>query len=377
MTRFSRILAAATVLVVLGLAAGCEKRPTGYDPNPNAPEGVPAADARLVASRNAALRVLVRDYASVNIDSVEVGVQAFPGATTMPLLLLLDGTQANSFELYRRNGGGAFERTADYELQSTFKYINAGYEQFFTTDPSPSSFAPPTYEARGLLNSVASHASPLSNEGRLAVPDVAPITYNGDLQPLDSLFVVSWVGIPNAVGYWVHIYEKPIAGGDRLTSSLPSPIAYVTAADEFIGFRAGNNPGGSVQFRLGDTSLLTLKYVPVLLGHEYYVRVSGVSADGQVIGQTPGNLDSVAMSPDLAHLAPPEYSLDKTKLFFSLGGTKVARRAVTPRLTDGESPAEPEPTMDVTTLERHNPLVRFPYAGPYRSLMPLGRTGRH
>jgi hypothetical protein len=29
------------------------------------------------------------------------------------------------------------------------------------------------------------------------------------------------------------------------------------------------------------------------------------------------------------------------------------------------------------TVERHNPLIRFPYAGPSRSLTPLRRAGRH
>ena len=173
MTRFSRILAAALAVVSLVLAAGCEQRPTGYDPNPNSPEGVPTAAAQLLAYRNAGLRVLARDYQSANIDSAESFAQAFPGPTTMPLLLLLDGTPANTFELYRINGGGKFERTADYPLQSIFKYVNAGYESFFSTDPSPGTYAPPSYLARGLVNGVASHQSPLSNEGQLS------ITYRG------------------------------------------------------------------------------------------------------------------------------------------------------------------------------------------------------
>jgi hypothetical protein len=373
MTRYSRILAAATALVSLVLAAGCEKRPTGYDPNPNTPEGVPAADARLLAYRNAGLRVVAIDFLPNPIDSAESFAQAFPGPTSLPLLLLLDGTFANSFELYRRSSAGTFERTSDYALQSVFKYVNAGYESFFSTDPAPSSYAPPSYLARGLVNGVASHQSPLSNEGRLATPDVLPITYNGDLQPLDSLFTVSWVGVPGAVGYWVHIYEKPIPGGQRVESSLPAPIAYITAADEFIGYRAGNNPGGSVQFKLGDTSLLTLKYTPALLGHEYLVRVSGVNADGQVMAQTPGNIDSLSITPDLAYLAPPTYSPDKTKLYFSLGGTKVARRVLT-HVNAGDGADGSAPALN-TTVERHNPLVRVPYVGPYRPLTPLARAG--
>ena len=375
MTRFSRILAATLAVVSLVLAAGCEKRPTGYDPNPNSPEGVPAGDARLLAYRNAGLRVVAIDYLPSPIDSAETFAQAFPGPTTMPLLLLLDGTVANTFELFRRNGGGKFERTADYALQSIFKYVSAGYESFFSTDPSPGSYAPPSYLARGLVDGVASHQSPLSNEGKLAVPNVLPITYNGDLQPLDSLFTVSWVGVPGAVGYWVHIYEKPTPGGQRVESSLPSPIAYITAADEFIGYRPGNNPGGSVQFKLGDTSLLTLKYVPALLGHDYFVRVSGVNSDGQVMAQTPGNIDSLAITPDLAFLAPPTYSPDKTKLYFSLGGTKVARRTLTPHITDGDGAQASEPALNLTVV-RHNPLVQSPYAGPFRPLTPLRRAGR-
>lgn len=374
MTRFSKSITVVLALSALALSAGCEKRPTGFDPNPNAPEGVTSPNARLLAYRNAALRVLVRDYASARIDSVAVGAQAFPGPTDMPLLMLLDGTQANTFDLYRRSDAGKFERTADYPLQSVTKFVSAGYEMFFSTDPSPGDFSPPTYLARGLVNGVASHQSPLTNEGRLATPVVQPITYNGDLQPLDSLFVVSWVGVPGAVGYWVHIYEKPIAGGQRLLSSLPSPIAYLTAGDLFLGYRAGNVPGGSVQFRLGDTSLLTLESRNPLLGRDYIVRVSGVDANGQVIAQTPGDLDSLALSPDIAYLAPPSYSLEKTKVFFSLGGTKVARRRLVPRITEGDVAQASAPASDAT-IQHNVPMVRFPYTTPFQYSTSARRAG--
>ena len=373
MTRWSRWFVAVLALGALALAAGCEKRPTGFAPNPNAPEGTPSSEARLLAYHDLALPVLARDYGSKNIDSVKVGAQAFAGAPTMPLLLLLDGTPANSYELYRRDGGGKFQRTGDYPLQSVAKFVNVGYEAFFSTDPTPGTFAPPTYLGRGLVDGVASHASPLSNEGRLPLLDVQPITYNGEHEPFDSLFVVSWVGVTGATGYWIHIYEKPIASGERLLSSLPAPIAYVTAGDLFLGFRAGNNPGGSVQFRLGDTGLLTLKSRPPLLGHDYLVRVTAVDADGQVIAQTPGDLDSLSLSPDVAFLAPPSYSPDKTKLFFSLGGTKVARRRPLHTIK-GAVADEPAPASQ--TLERLLPQVRFPYVGPLRSATPAYRAER-
>ena len=374
MTRWIKLFAALLALGALAVAAGCEKRPTGFDPNPNAPEGTPSANSRLLAYRNAALRVLARDYASQNIDSVEVGAKAFAGDATMPLLLLLDGTPANSYELYRRDGGGKFQRTGDYTLQSATKYVNVGFEVFFGTDPTPGTYAPPTYLARGLVDGVASHASPLSNEGRLVFPDVQPITYNGDHQPFDSLFVVSWIGVPGATGYWIHIYEKPIPSGQRLLSSLPAPIAYVTAGDLFLGFRAGNNPGGSVQFRMGDTAgLFVLKSHAPLIGHDYLVRVTGVDTDGQVIAQTPGDLDSLSLSADLAFLAPPTYSAEKTKLFFSLGGTKVARR---PPLHPVEGLSMDEARPYTQTLEYLVPQVRFPYIGPLRAATPARRARR-
>lgn len=326
MTRFSRKYAVAAALLALVAAAGCESRPTGFDPNPDRPEGTPSANARLVSYRNHALRVMVRDYASADIDSIVHAVRAFPGDATMPLLLLMDGTAASAFEMYRRNDAGKFERTSDAAVTSRFKYVSSGFEEFFTTDPAPSSFAPTSYIARGLVDGVATHQSPLSNEVQLTQADLEPITYNGNLFPLDSLFTVSWVGVPNAVGYWVHIYEKPISGAERMRSAFPSPIAYQTAADLLIAYRDGNNPGGSVSFQLGDPTLLTLKRTAPLLGHDYLVRVSGVDATGQVIAQTPGDLDSLGLSADLAYLLGPTMVIDKAKVFFSLGGTKVARR---------------------------------------------------
>src|SRR5262245_50183120 len=148
MTRSSWKVAAVAALLALLAAVGCEKRPTGFDPDPNRPEGVTSADARLLSYRNYGLRVMVRDYATPDIDSVEYSLNAFPGPQTMPLLLIEDGTPASAFELYRRDDGGKFERTSDATLTSRFKYVNAGYEEFFTPDPSPSAYAPSSYLAR-------------------------------------------------------------------------------------------------------------------------------------------------------------------------------------------------------------------------------------
>ena len=46
MTRFRKWLSAVLALAALMLAAGCEKRPTGFDPNPNMPEGAKAEHVR-------------------------------------------------------------------------------------------------------------------------------------------------------------------------------------------------------------------------------------------------------------------------------------------------------------------------------------------
>jgi hypothetical protein len=330
---------------------------------------VTSADARLVAYRNQALRVMIRDYASTNIDSVVVGVTAVPGPTTMPLLLLFDGTVSNEFEMYRRDDGGKFTRTTDFDLDSFFKYINAGYETYFTPDPNPGHFAPPTYVARGVLNGVATHASPLSNEAQMTQTDLPPITYNGPLAPLDSLFILSWVGVPNAVGYWIHAYEKPIAGGQRMQCALPGPLSTLTAGDMLIGYYAGNNPGGSVQYQLGSPGLLTLTYHPPILGRDYFIRISAVDATGQVIAQTPGDLDSLAMSADLAFLAPPDFSPDKSKVFFSLGGPRVTRRSLThgPALVAGQDgPGAPgEPPLFPGPLQHHVLPSVFPVQVPF------------
>jgi len=365
MTRYIRKSAVLAALLALVTAAGCETRPTGLDPNPDRPEGVTVANARLISYRNYGLRVMVRDYASADIDSVVLSAHAFPGDPTMPLLLVLDGTPANSYEMYRRDDAGKFERTSDAALPSKFKFVNAGYEEFFTSDPAPSGYAPSTYLARGLVDGYATHASPLSNEGQLTVPDLGLITYNGDLFPTDSLFRVSWVGVPNAVGYWIHMYEKPISGAERLRSAFASPIAYQTAGDLLIAYREGNAPNSSVSFRLSNLSdMLVLKSSPPLLGHDYLVRISAVDATGQIIAQTPGDLDSLGLSADLAYLMPPSFRPEKTKIFFSLGGTKVARRHLTgpAGITDGDdvNAGAVQPRVE------HVARLGLPTLAPYR-----------
>jgi len=364
MTRFPKWWIPALLLGTLALAGACEKQPTGYDPDPNRPEGVTTTQAKLVAYRNQALRVMIRDYASTNIDSVVVGVSAFPGATTMPLLLLFDQTQSNQFEIYRRDGGGRFQRTTDFDLDSHFKYISAGVETYFTTDPQPGSYQQPTYLGRGVLNGIAKHQSPLSNEAHMLQTDLPPILYNGELFPLDSLFTLSWVAVNGAAGYWIHAYERPIAAGQRLTSSIPAPLSYQVSSDLLIGYLDGNNPGGAMTYKLGSPGLLTLKSTAPLLGHEYVVRITAVDPTGQVIAQTPGDLDSTAMSADLAFLAPPEFSPDKSKVFFSLGGPKVTRRSLNhgPALLAG-----PEASMAAPSGpgERHIANVTFPFMTPW------------
>ena len=369
MTRFPKWCIPALLTGALALTAGCEKQPAGYDPNPDRPEGVTTTAAQLVAYRNQALRVMIRDYASTNIDSVVVGVTAFTGPTTMPLLLLFDATQSNQFEMYRRDNGGRFQRTTDFDLDSHFKYISAGVETYFTSDPTPGSYQPPTYLARGVLNGVVTHQSPLSNEAHMLQTDLPPITYNGNLFPTDSLFTIAWVGVPGAVGYWIHGYEKPIAGGQRMTCSIPAPLSYLTASDLLIGFYNGNNPGGTLSYKLGSPGLLTLRYNPPLLGHQYCIRISAIDATGQVIAQTPGDLDSLSMPPDLAYLAPPDFSPDKTKMFFSLGGPAVTRRQLghAPALVAGPgSPAGEAPVAPLGPGERHVAPVTFPAVVPWR-----------
>ena len=88
MTRFPKWWSLALLAGALALTAGCEKRPTGLDPDPNRPEGVTSSQAMLVAYRNQAQRLKIRDYASTNIDCGAVGVTPNPGPTTKPLLLL-------------------------------------------------------------------------------------------------------------------------------------------------------------------------------------------------------------------------------------------------------------------------------------------------
>jgi hypothetical protein len=370
MTRFTKWWFVALLAGALALAAGCEKRPTGLDPDPNRPEGVTTSQAMLVGYRNQALRVMIRDYASTNIDSVVVGVSAFPGPATMPLLLLFDATQSNQFEMYRRDSGGRFQRTTDFDLDSHFKYVSAGVETYFTTDPAPGTHQPPTYLGRGVLNGIVTHESPLTNEALLTQTDLPPITYNGQLFPTDSLFTISWVAVDGAAGYWIHAYEKPIAASQRMTCSLPAPLSYLTAGDMLIGYMNGNNPGGTMQYKLGSPGLLTLRYNPPILGTPYFVRITAVDATGQVIAQTPGDLDSLNITADLAYLAPPEFSPDKTKMFFSIGGPAVQRRKLgnAPALVAGPSgsPGTEAPTpMPSGTLERHVAPVMFPAVTPW------------
>jgi len=95
-----------------------------------------------------------------------------------------------------------------------------------------------------------------------------------------------------------------------------------------------------------------------------------VDPTGQVIAQTPGDLDSLSMSADLAYLAPPSFSAEKSKMFFSLGGPKVARRTLAhgPALVAGPGSAAGQPQAGPAlqgTVQRHIANVPFPAVRPW------------
>jgi hypothetical protein len=90
------------------------------------------------------------------------------------------------------------------------------------------------------------------------------------------------------------------------------------------------------------------------------VRVTGLNADGRVIAQTPGNIDSLAIARPRVP-GPSTYSADKTSCF-SLGGAR-SPAGHDAALTDGDV-SQGSARLNLT-VERHS-RWSVPCIGPSR-----------
>lgn len=305
MTRFhplrrSALLAAPLLLIALSLAGCSHKLSSSADATYTQLEGVPDTKTQLfVWPDTPDSLTLVKDLPPVGpsaagqLDSdVVLGITPHWRSTPGSLhLMLMDGTDASGFQLFRKASNGGLQELYDFPLRPLRKWLSTEWELYETADATPSGFSPPTYVARGLLNGIVTARSPISNVSFAGGPlPTNTIAYNDTLQPTDSTFRMTWMPTAAATwqgsvaGFWIHIYDLRAAAGlaEITDSGTPSPVWAGNVTDLFVGYI----PAPTMSYKLGTPAPpggLVMTYKPPVRNHSYLVRVTAVDTNGRVL----------------------------------------------------------------------------------------------
>jgi hypothetical protein len=296
------VMTGAALLLLAGALAvsGCGKKVTTADASYTTPEGTFSPDARLVVYPDAP--VLARIYSDggepgpgVDLerpdlldtlrDSVEVR-QSTPGTLHG---IVFDGTPASAYQVLRRESNGGLFPLKDYLLPPNRRFLDSQWELYAFQDPTPSGYSPASYIGRGLVSGAVSRTSPLTNLGVTIGSDVSNLAYTGDRAPTDTLITMRWVPVPEAVGYWIQVYQFRGNAEERLLSATPAPFVLGPTRDFFVAWV----PAPADSYKIGRPGAMVLTRRVLLSGAEYFVRVSAVSAEGRLVAFTYGDLDEV------------------------------------------------------------------------------------
>ncbi len=255
--------------------------------------------------------------------------------------VVVDYIQASGYQMFRqeaesvRRVDGSYSDSVGYRAFSDFaltaskRWSDRSYyggaagavvlppAQFYTfADPTPAAIPLKGYVGRAVVSGLTGSNYPLTNHGAaLDTIGIASLRYRGltglpgnldsGPAPPDSLLDLSWDAVPNAAGYWVHIYQRRAdirSSEDAFAIAHPSPIATGRVRDQFIGFFPESTvyrPRPSERsYKLGSPIPIGSRVLVnrVLVGlQEYLIRVSAVNAAGRMIATTgsTGDLESV------------------------------------------------------------------------------------
>lgn len=283
-------LALAALALPMALA-GCSKKITSVDASYTQVEGTPNPDARLIVWPDLPNTVWTwTDNGSPGISlddvpqSTEHVYRSGPGSYQA---MILDGSDASGFEMFRRASNGGYEPMRDFVLTAPRKWLDSQWELYTITDGSPSGFTPATYLGRGLLAGTTTARSPLTNAASVSVSPDTVIHYLGNLAPNDSLFTMDWTPVTGAAGYWIHVYQfrSDASAPEVISSGSPSPVWNGKVRDHFVGYV----PAPTTVYKYGAPGALILTKKAPLRGQVYLVRITAVDANGEVVGYMAGD----------------------------------------------------------------------------------------
>lgn len=300
LTRRALPVVALAATALAAVLAGCAKKITSVDAAYTQLEGRPDPDAQLMAWPDQP--TFVRYYSDLGTpgpseaDTLLEVVPVYRNGPGIVQTMLLDGGAGSGFEFFRRAGNGGFEPMRDYVVNAPRKWLDSHWELYELTDSNPSGFSPATYVARGLLAGATTTSSPLSNPARLTGTTTSTLVYTGAAFPArsDSNFTMSWGAVPGAAGYWMHVYQfLPSAlNAEYVLSGTPRPVWNGLVRDVFVGYLAAP----ATSYKLGTPGARVLTYTPPISGQVYYVRVTAVDAQGQVIAWIGTDLDHISVN---------------------------------------------------------------------------------
>jgi hypothetical protein len=293
MKRVSVLCSAFALVTVAAIAVGafgCSKK-LAVDPNYTMPEGVFSPLARLSMYREKPVEVValhqigrIYDY-----DSTFYVVNYPPGTV---IGILMDATPAQGFELQSKQSGGGYSPAKDYALTPSTKWLDTHTEQYLFHDMPSGSYSPPTYVARGLIGGAATTTSVLSNEVVVSPDSAGDLIYTSPVQTPDSLFAITWIEVPGAVAYWVHVYlfrGDVRSNYEKLNYGVPAPMA----TGKIHTYVLANVPAPASGLLIAGPAPGFVHYEPMPRHVNYYIRVSAVDAQGVMIACTPGRPDTV------------------------------------------------------------------------------------
>jgi hypothetical protein len=330
-------------VAALALASCAEKVTTV--PAGTVPEGETTDRSGLTVWREIANRLYVFRRGDPPNGIPHVLVDSIPVSTPLPGQLhgvIRDSTAASAYQIYRQQPGGGFTELFDFKPAPTRRWIDRGWEIYHFTDPQ--TVVPTyTYLGRGVVGGTTTIASPVTNEAHDTTRAVVTLTYTGptgfnavgDPAPLDSLFMMSWNTVPNAVGYFIHVYQPSfnlVDQAEQIASGMPAPLFIGKSLDILVAHMPAPDPQpASLSFRMpAPTEYPTQARVMTVrgtrYGQEYLVRIAAVDALGQLIAYTYGSF-STEITGEILGISIPSGHF----AVYYLGAVKVVpSRPVTP-----------------------------------------------
>jgi len=257
--------AALTILVAM-FAASCAKRATRVDAGYIMPEGLASSGTRMFLWQAGTTTMnIYQDDTPLGPSSNDfiVRTETISGTPLGTIQgLVIDGTAANSFEILRREAGGGYDELEDFTHLPVRKWVPEKWEAYTFTDPEPSSYQPPTYIGRGIVNGLSTGQSPLSNEAVLSSATLGNIDINVTTAT-DTVSVVNWTTVTGATDYLIQIYEFRFASvSQQQRSGLPSPLYIGQSRDHFVLWVHWNNLLSVPRYKLGDTATVAINAMP-------------------------------------------------------------------------------------------------------------------